>query len=190
MNKLRYIHQTLWGGGNNLIANGSFEAGIDGWTASHRNYIKVAQSSLGVYHTGLDVTITTPYSGNSNSSANYSIDMIEGHIYYGRAFCRGFSSNYAGMNPRLAFFDVVNWKYINSGTPADSTSIEWQKISAYGTSTSTGSNKVELLQLIGTSAGDITAGMRILYDEVAVYDLTEMFGAGNEPTKKWCDENL
>lgn len=28
------------------------------------------------------------------------------------------------------------------------------------------------------------------YFNVLVVDLTETFGAGNEPTKEWCDENI
>jgi len=35
-----------------------------------------------------------------------------------------------------------------------------------------------------------TAISQYYYDDVFLIDLTATFGAGNEPTKAWCDANL
>ena len=35
-----------------------------------------------------------------------------------------------------------------------------------------------------------SVGNKAFFDDVVCYDLTATFGAGNEPTKEWCDENL
>ena len=37
---------------------------------------------------------------------------------------------------------------------------------------------------------DMSAGDTSYLNSVYLYDLTAMFGAGNEPTKDWCDKNL
>jgi len=35
-----------------------------------------------------------------------------------------------------------------------------------------------------------TAISQYYYDDVFLIDLTATFGAGNEPTKAWCDEHI
>lgn len=41
-----------------------------------------------------------------------------------------------------------------------------------------------------TIADSTTLGDKVYFRNFKVYNLTELYGVGNEPTKEWCDENL
>lgn len=168
-----------------LVANGDFESGINGWNGWHEVYVSFTQGNNGYSGKCAKFVVTTPI--DSWTQARYPIEMVKGHIYYARVYIKGLSSNYSSMQPCIALY---NNAYIATGNYVVSNITEWQKSSAYGTATTTGKGEIFLRMLMGNANGNITVGMAVYYDDVRVYDLTEMFGAGSEPDKTWCDSNL
>ena len=43
---------------------------------------------------------------------------------------------------------------------------------------------------IGANSSGTTIGDNYSIDNAMVLDLTEIYGAGNEPSKEWCDANI
>lgn len=108
---------------------------------------------------------------------------IVGHKYYGRHYlktngpanpadCR--FEWYAGDGPGLNF--VFGW---NQGNYSD-----WTMLSSIVEVTAVNGSSYSIRSFAVESNVDIWA------DGLMVIDLTATFGAGNEPSKEWCDENI
>lgn len=150
----------------NLCPDPSFENSASGWNITNGQYI--TQGALdGKIAARLSVTGST---GSIISSTK--IPQIINHIYY---YCFHSFGNFP-----IAFLKL------QSTTPAkydvDSTWTRWGILQTASSSESVNYNIIFSSQW--------ATNFTITFDALMCIDLTEAFGAGNEPTKAWCDENI
>lgn len=150
----------------NLCPDPSFENSASGWNITNGQYI--TQGALdGKTAARLSVTGST---GSIISSTK--IPQIINHIYY---YCFHSFGNFP-----IAFLKL------QSTTPAkyavDSTWTRWGILQTASSSESVNYNIIFSSQW--------ATNFTITFDALMCVDLTEAFGAGNEPTKAWCDENI
>ncbi len=156
----------------NLISNGSFEKDSDWIGITYDN----TQSKFGNRSQRLDTGGT--YVGQSTM-----ISPIVGHVYYGRHYIKtNGNANpvdcrfewYGGDGEGLNF--VFGW---NRGNHPD-----WYMESTL----------MQITVVNGTSytcrSFVVNSDYTVWADGLMIVDLTQGFGAGNEPTKEWCDENI
>lgn len=162
----------------NLIDDSSFEGTTNYWTQYNSSYPATFTTSYkykGSY--GIQANVNGIYERCVKNKT--AVSIVSGHKYY-----------------------MSLWAYIISYTSGDTTSFyvpilghldlyesrvgQWQyrsKIITAGSSISTTDIRVGHVY-------SNTANNNIAIDCVMLVDLTEAFGAGNEPTEQWCDANI
>ena len=152
----------------NLVVNGSFENGFDGWT------IVGSSSSWGIAQIPVHGTYGA-YRKASGSQVNYLSQNIyweEGHIYY-------YFVSANSVTSQTFMADVL----LKGGTIYFTTGpTSFYKGSSLFVPNFTGNNTISVNFAATTD--------NINTDAVGVVDLTAAFGAGNEPSKEWCDANI
>lgn len=156
---------------NNLITNGDFNDNTDGWSVGTTTHCDIAHENGALKGIGLALG-----NGYVNIAKQY-FTAIQNHIYY--CSCDVINHSITGE----AYF------YISGGVSNKvSTNADWSKISYRGTLATYGYESYQGIISLRWSA--LTEGDISYWDNIVLYDLTAKFGAGNEPTKEWCDENL
>lgn len=173
---------------SNLISEGSFENRITGWESLYTDINITTDTEGYINNCAKFNVIANPQYPNNNMVLYYfnnTTIFIEGHVYYASCMCKASTATNIG----ILVNDINNtsryWLlYDSKKTVNDS----WTLLSGRGTAqaTNTTANK----PYIGVSFESVTASQSIYLDEVQLFDLTAMFGAGNEPSKAWCDTNL
>lgn len=129
------------------------------------------------------------YAFQSNTTAMIKQDLptpIAGHKYYGRCYQKAPSGS-TFADGRFEYYQTdgatTNMTFCTmSDTVRDN---NWHLHSA-----------IRSLSTIGASSGwklrsfTVSGTAESYRKEMLIVDLTNMFGAGNEPTKEWCDANL
>ena len=158
----------------NLVENGNFSNGLTNWTA-------VSGSGIAISSGTLATTLNTTLTGTSNFSlatSSISYDCVIGHIYY----YRGEIKTPSTAGGTRVYFAQTTASASTTGTG------QWETVSNRITVSAEIANaenrKIRLMAQKG-NPGDI-----IYWDNIKLYDLTAIYGAGNEPTKTWCDTNL
>lgn len=151
----------------NLVTNGSFENGLNNWTIKHGTGWGTSNiachGSKGVYRVA------------SEMSYNYISQNIywkNGHKYYYFIHANSWTKQNVGCDIYLKGGGIS----FKCG-PGD-----LQRGSTIYTSNFTGNNTISV------NFSKTTDNVNI--DAVGIVDLTEGFGAGNEPNKAWCDKNI
>ena len=179
----------------NLVTNGDFENGITGWTDSSDNVsatVNTITKSDGTTTKVLELAVTSTASVDAVTwIVSNKFSTIEGHIYYARCYYKGLSTNQQAYSPHIAILEGSGSGWLAPGVGANAQVTEYTKNSVYATSKSSGASaEVRLIVTRGSTTNTIQIGNKAFFDDVVCYDLTATFGAGNEPTKAWCDENL
>ena len=117
-------------------------------------------------------TYTTAYSGFSQVGIYKTLPYVKSHIYYMSIECKG-------QGDMHIIFAGKSYNF-----PLQS---EWKQVSALGTAASTGQLNTWIGPCIGTG---YNIGQQSQFKNMRIYDLTEIYGAGNEPDLIWCDANL
>lgn len=182
----------------NMIENGSFETDNVTWTA----WTATLERDSSKYLAGSHSLKATAVQNNSSVGTIFKYKVYLGHIYYASANIIPYNFNH---NITLRF-----------GYPSDTDSGGNTAYGAYirnntiGTTKNTNFDKVTYLYTFdkqtakfeadGSTFNTITiwnntnktsnTGEYYNVDDVLVVDLTETFGAGNEPSKEWCDQNI
>jgi len=177
-----------------LIKNGSLRAG---------NYYYWEPLSVVKY-------IITPYAEglgmkgmNTETSGTYPLMQVfgsssattgNGHTLYCQASVFGRSSNTSFPSVYLRYFmdgstsaSYVDLFAVDGKTGTALNDNNWHVMS--GTLTYSTSNTY-MSEAIAFGLDTCTADDTISIRDIFVVDLTEYYGAGNEPTKAWCDANL
>ena len=177
----------------NLITNGDFSNGLEGWTLTSSAFSQLTSETGGYEGNCAKVTITNPptYASSCNLE-NVEFNLYANHVYYISFLYKGFKNNVANMNAGISLFNSSLKAFVTSTSnfTEGGDLITWQKRSAYGTNSEDGKGYVTLYTSIQNHDITITEGMAICYDNIRCYDLTAIFGVGNEPTQEWCDANL
>lgn len=160
----------------NLVVNGSFEDGFNGWdgfmnTISHEIKTDVTKSKFGSSYAEI-------YFGAGGWAQQTVSNLNVNNQYYVSAYVNiiDLPSGNAGIRVNNLFTNVTNYNntknYVTNG---------YIKVSGILEASNT-----ELQFWYG---GDYS-GPTAYYDGYLLVDLTETFGAGNEPSQEWCDENI
>lgn len=159
----------------NLIKNSGYEEGTTNWTLSNSKIVTNVSKSG---------TSSLQLQPNVTSMSTQPMDIpIANHIYYGSVEFLS-SNTFAVADNRFEWFltDATNSLMVFA-RKGDKTAT-WKKLS-------------ERLSLTAPNAGSwkirnfLVKSNEVAYtDELFIIDLTEIYGAGNEPSKEWCDENI
>lgn len=157
----------------NLVKNGSFENSISGWDNLLEEDLSSDKKALG------DKSL---YIKDTSASIGY---------WYIQRFDRSIESGHI----LYYFIEIYTLKdyfieyMINDGGTYPSSILRAFSNSNFERTSNvfTSDGGVTGIQL-GSSVGQ--ADTEGYIDNVLVIDLTEIFGAGNEPSKEWCDENI
>ena len=162
----------------NLITNGNFDTGIEGWVTGAANpntTLEWVTEGVGGYLKTTVINDSNIYVFSGVCSNQISLDST--HIYYGAVDLKVSSSVTSDVSASL--FGNKTDKYAIKDN-------QWHTLTLYGNPSSTSTTwSAYVIELGSAKAGDV-----INIDNVMVYDLTAIFGAGNEPTEQWCSENL
>lgn len=167
----------------NLVANGDFSNGTNGWS------VYGSSGTMEVINDGdskaLKVTVTaSTLSLQVMQSIDYITTENKDHIFYWSGWIKGSSSNVDAWGSNL----IGLCDSTSSG--ASEISTEYVFVSGRNslTSSSTGNQQWQRIRIL--SRGEDAVGNVNYFKNIKCYDLTAMFGAGNEPDKAWCDANL
>ncbi len=184
--KITYVGKTPYTA-TNLIKNGSFENGdTNNFNNSFGSLMTKAISNnrySGNYSMSLassDNSRSEVYSTYIENSNSLVFNVLPNRYYYCSAM---YLSPNSGVE--MLFYPNnygVNSSRINSAGPA---SAGWTKLSTY--LKYTGEPVSFWFRLDNNNNYKVATSY---FDDVLCLDLTETFGAGNEPTKEWCDENI
>lgn len=172
----------------NLVGNGGFDTGSTGWTSLYPDVSFVSNTGgYSGYCTRLSIASEPAYP--NNNVVLYYFDntklFVEGHIYYVSCMCKASSE----MSVILAINDVDSLsRYWLAYSGSKTIGTSWSLVSARGTAKVM--NATADKPYVGFMLRDIVASGSVYLDEVKVFDLTAMFGAGNEPSQAVCDTCL
>ena len=107
------------------------------------------------------------------------------HKYYGSIMYKTASGLTAADN-RFEWYNTDNSDALMVFANKKDTQGKWERLSGIGQITST--SYLDKSWYVRNFMVNATTNSYV--DEVMIVDLTETFGAGNEPTKEWCDENI
>ena len=169
---------------NNLIKNGSFEDGTNGWTIfdtainNSNSYKKFGNTSIHNYNGGKWHTVNSVLSGDSYYYGKPN------HIYYASSWMyvkqKGAGVCYTAIRVNNNEGDIPQaWL-------ASNVMNTWQKKSGI-INTKDEEYKIDYLVC---GYNDPDGNIDCYCDGTLFVDLTESFGSGNEPEKAWCDKNL
>ena len=149
----------------NMISNGSFEDDFTDYYGKANNAsISSTESAFG----------SKSYKRGTSTKAGGTVQYInvkEGHKYY------YFLHSKSGSVTLRSDVSNTGWGAILSK------STDWNKFGIIITATTTAKKNISL-----NYGNDITEDTYV--DGVGFVDLTEAFGAGNEPSKEWCDIHI
>lgn len=160
----------------NLVPDGSFEDIANNWIVWLAEPIDTSQAK--------DGSQSLKLGGDALASTMTAISPIYGHKYYGREYIKT-SGNLEAADCRFEMcgaIDGVEKAYVfgwNRGNFPEWTvnsgivTIDHETGGSFGVRTF-------------TVGGTVSAWV----DSIVVIDLTEACGAGNEPSKEWCDANI
>lgn len=160
---------------DNLVPNGTFDT-FDGWVNNNPTSmpVSVVDGFLYIPPTSSTVTYQRVYTEKA-------ISLTKGHIYY-------MAVKYwktGGGQSRWGLHSNATNKSHNLIAISGATS-GWTINSAIYTATETTETNVLLYGTGATYSTDLS----MKWDDVMVIDLTDLFGAGKEPTLEWCNENI
>lgn len=163
----------------NLIKNGSFESDKNDWSCKASDEI-VADGVSGAKCLKRFYGNTAAY----NYATSSPFDALLYHKYYLGAYVK---SN--GNFPATLYFYGGNNYYFGVQRMTFIATTDWHKVGYVTTVTQTPASKMSALLYsdCGTALG---ASNYVLYDTVVCLDLTQLFGAGNEPAAAWCNEHI
>ena len=148
--------------GINLVRNGNFSNEVAEWTAS----------SCSIKNVDGSMTVT----GNGTGSIAYISDnknyRTTGHVYYAKAIMRVLNSNCTAIRLVISGVGVTTINSPQNG--------EWYEIDATCVGTSSSGNIVSAQHMYATS--EIANSKVMEIQKIQAIDLTEAYGAGNEPT--------
>lgn len=158
----------------NLVQNSGFEE-ASGWTLSNANIVSDVSKSG---------TSSLQFQSGVTSMSSQTITAPKAsHVYYGSVEFLS-TSTFSATDNRFEMYqsDAENGTMIFARKSNQTT--EWMKLSS-----------VQGLQNPNNGTWRIRnfledATETAYVDNVFIIDLTEIYGAGNEPTKQWCDANI
>ena len=159
----------------NLIQNPDFTPSAAGW---NNGVYDATHALYGTHSLRLDGTTDT---AEVVAATTATIAFSQSHIYYVRCY----TYHTAGTPTVEVWWPLVEpySPAVYEGTGAPN---QWVMHSAVKTRQDCPSG----LHQARLDNNNGNAAVSVWFDGAMIIDLTEAFGAGNEPTKDWCDENI
>ena len=169
----------------NLIANSSF-GNKGAWGGSGGAAITNHDSSAGTMH-GYKTYRAFYFSAGGNPM--FTQDMptpIVGHKYYGCLMWKTTGSTFGATDNRFEWYvaDSENGTMVFANKNV-ATNGNWVKLSAIKSLTSLASSSGWKIRNFLVNSTTTSYASKLM-----IVDLTDTFGAGNEPSKEWCDHNI
>ncbi len=159
----------------NLIKNSGFEKGTENWAFSSVELVSnVSASGRNAIKFSPSVTAMSTQSMNP---------PIPGHIYYGSIEFLS-SNSFTTSDNRFEWYlaDTANSLMVFAHK-GDKTGV-WKKLSSCLSLNTPNSGNWNIRNFL------VNANEAAYADDLFIIDLTEIYGAGNEPSKEWCDQNI
>lgn len=165
---------------NNMLANGGFENGLSSWNGS-TNYHSQSTS----YKKSGEYSLKTLNPPKYNCMFQ-DVISVSGHKIYASTNAKiesiGGGIGYSGIGVFDYKGKLIDWISLVGSTTKTT---DW----VFASSIYTIPNAVSKLTFyVGDYDG--TSSLEMYTDNNVMVDLTALFGAGNEPSKEWCDKNL
>lgn len=154
----------------NLVTNGNFSNGMTGWTlatsgASIDNGAGINSSACG----------KVVYNGVTPSILGQNINIVNGHKYYGYGWFKRVGNLGIGSSNQFDVSDItpeMDFVSLNNNTLSQENT--WYKVTNVATAQVNGLGMIRFFT--------VTASTTIYGDNIIAFDLTAIYGAGNEPT--------
>ena len=163
----------------NMIKNGNFEKDATNWELSG------ASITSDEKYSGEKSLMLSPNTTAMSTQTLSSTAPVLNHKYYGSIMYKTVSGLTAADN-RFEWYNTDNSDALMVFANKKDTQGKWERLSGIGQITST--SYLDKSWYVRNFMVNATTNSYV--DEVMIVDLTETFGAGNEPTKEWCDENI
>ena len=163
----------------NMIKNGDFEKDAANWELSGASI-----TSDEKYSGGKSLMLSPNTTAMSTQTLSSTAPVLN-HKYYGSIMYKTVSGLTAADN-RFEWYNTDNSDALMVFANKKDTQGKWERLSGIGQITST--SYLDKSWYVRNFMVNATTNSYV--DEVMIVDLTETFGAGNEPTKEWCDENI
>lgn len=159
----------------NLVQNSGFEQDSDNWVLSNARVVNTHLKN-GSAALELDANITA-------MSSQALSNPIAGHIYYGSIEFLS-TSSFTASDSRFEWYltDAVNSMMVFAMKNVANTS--WQKLSSINSLSTPNEGNWIIRNFV------VNGTAKSYVDNLMILDLTEIYGAGNEPPKEWCDSNI
>ena len=140
-----------------------------------------------------NVLSATSSTSSSWAQVNTSLSsrLVTGHKYYARVDAQyPVPSSAIGYYAGIEVTDGSTW-YLTGDSANHGGGSDYVTISCSGSINSSALSGITL-RLVNPcrSGGYNIASLTVNWKNLLFIDLTNDFGAGNEPTKSWCDENI
>ena len=163
----------------NMIKNGNFEKDAANWALSG------ASITSDEKYSGEKSLMLSPNTTAMSTQTLSSTAPVLNHKYYGSIMYKTASGLTAADN-RFEWYNTDNSDALMVFANKKDTQGKWERLSGIGQITST--SYLDKSWYVRNFMVNATTNSYV--DEVMIVDLTETFGAGNEPTKEWCDGNI
>ena len=163
----------------NMVKNGGFEKDVANWELSGASI-----TSDEKYSGGKSLMLSPNTTAMSTQTLSSTAPVLN-HKYYGSIMYKTVSGLTAADN-RFEWYNTDNSDALMVFANKKDTQGKWERLSGIGQITST--SYLDKSWYVRNFMVNATTNSYV--DEVMIVDLTETFGAGNEPTKEWCDENI
>ena len=163
----------------NMVKNGGFEKDVANWELSGASI-----TSDEKYSGGKSLMLSPNTTAMSTQTLSSTAPVLN-HKYYGSIMYKTASGLTAADN-RFEWYNTDNSDALMVFANKKDTQGKWERLSGIGQITST--SYLDKSWYVRNFMVNATTNSYV--DEVMIVDLTETFGAGNEPTKEWCDENI
>lgn len=168
---------------HNLLVDGGFEMGAAHWQNWSESYYSFTRSNDDLVHGYYSLKVKTIANNTGSFYGPFQQFFAlarAGHVMYISAKVKA----PAGSKPVIALgYGGASQSNIKQAVTATGA---WQKISRR-ISLSSGQHPTTFF--LGLD-GAFSTGVELFFDDAIVVDLTDVFGAGNEPTKEWCDQHI
>ena len=162
----------------NLVSNGDFSGGLAGWVYSGSAFPYSVVTENGEKCLKIQETTSSSKTQNTVEYRDMKYQIDPSHIMYWRCYAKGSTSNTS-----TGYLRMHHWN-ADSGSPSTAlspTHNTWTLISGRG---------ARATYYIAVQISYPGLNDECYFKDIRCYDLTELFGAGKEPTQEWCDANL
>lgn len=181
----------------NLITNGNFSNNTEGWTMSSNydlyfndvDYLRLEATqtaSSGTYACYQE--LSESISGNTIETRQvlYAMAKVRGNSA-NTSYPRVYLSSYKNGEPSAVY---NNLEEINGFVGVELNDGEWHTVSEYVETYDETDGDYNEYYRIAFGISTTTSGDIMDIKEVMLFNLTAIYGVGNEPTKEWCDANI